>query len=92
MENTNKKEMRKLLNKLCALMNVAFDNGLNMEITSRETDTDGPWIVGHVSEEGCDYREKDGRHLSFCLYNFYSVEDNEATLSSIEEYIENHKK
>lgn len=92
MEDTNKKEMRKLLNKYCALMKVAFDNGLNMEITSRDADKDNPWIVGHVCEEGCDFTEKDDRHLYFYVYHFRSVEENEAGLSVVEKYIENHKK
>lgn len=92
MVNTNRKEMRKLLNKCCALMKVAFDNGLNMEITTRETDKDNPWLVGHICEEGCDFTEKEDRHMYFTVYNFRSVEDNEAMLSAVEKYIENHKK
>ena len=92
MENTNRKEMRKLLNKCCALMKAAFDNGVNMEITLRDADKDNPWFVGYIYEEGCDFTVKDGRSRSFSVYNFRSVEENEAELSAIEKFIENHKK
>lgn len=91
-KGTNRKEMRKLLNKCCALMKVAFDNGLNMEITSRDTDKDKPWLVGYVCEEDCDFTVKDGRHLYFKVYSFCGVEMNEAELSAVEKFIENHKK
>lgn len=91
-KGTNKKGMRKLLNKCCALMKVAFDNGLDMDINIRGADKDKPWIVGYVYEEDCDFTKNDGRHLNFTMHNFCRVDENEAELSAVEEYIENHKK
>ena len=96
MEGTNRKEMRKLLNKYIALMKVAFDNGLNMRIETRlELEQDKPWFTGNVCEEGSNYtdpRQRGVRYMYFEGYDWRTVEENEIQLKEVEKFIENHKK
>lgn len=96
MTKTNRKEMRKLLEKYIALMMVAFDNGINMELDTRlHCENDRPWFTGRVSEENSNFTDKaqDGvRYLYFSAYEWRSVADNRKEVKRVEEFIEEHKK
>lgn len=96
MEGTNRKEMRKLLNQAIALMKIAFDNGLDMTIGTRLKEEEGrPWFTGHIYEENSDFtkEEENGKKYHFLsCYEWRSVEENEAELELVKEFIENHKK
>lgn len=96
MKGTNRKEMRKLLNKYIALMKVAFDNGLNMCIDTRlKLEPDKPWFTGRVYEEDSDFTDpgqKGVRLMYFECYDWRAVEENEIQLREVEKFIENHKK
>lgn len=85
---TNRKETRKLLNKVSALQKEAFDCGLNMEISTRlKTENNRPWIVGYVWEEGhIEDREE------FHCYEWRGIEENEEEIEKIEQIIKNYKK
>lgn len=93
---TNRREMRKLLNKCIALMKVAFDNGIDMTINTRVKDENNrPWFTGTVYMEDCDFTDdtQDGvLHVFFTCYEWRDVEENEAQLKRVEEFINNHKK
>lgn len=97
MTGTNRKEMRKLLNKYIALMKVAFDNGINMELDTRlKVDDNGrPWFSGRVNMEKTDFTDKaqDGvTYLYFTAYEWRDVEGNEEQLKAVEKFIEEHMK
>lgn len=97
MEGTNRKEMRKLLNKYIALMKVAFDNGINMELDTRLKIHEGnrPWFTGRVNMENSDFTDNDQdgvSHLFFTCYEWRDVAENEEQLKAVVEFIENHKK
>lgn len=93
MKGTNRKEMRKLLNKALALMKIAFDRHLNMNVNTRlDEEKDRPWFTGHVSIEGCDFTMDDGRSLHFYVYEHRTVRENEKELERVEEFIEKHGK
>lgn len=92
MGKTNKKEMRKLLNKCLALQKAAFDKGLNMSIGTRYCG-DEPWFTGFVWVEGSDFTDKeqvDVTHHFFYCYDSNSVEENEKELKLVEEFINKH--
>lgn len=95
-----KKVKRSQLYRLQELQRKAFDAGLNMEINTRMTDTDTPWIVGRINEEGADLvNDKEGTvYLYFYIYDnrdFWTKEKNiaewEAEFNKIEEFIERRK-
>ena len=97
MTGTNRKEMRKLLNKYTALMKVAFDNGLDFEIDTRikVTGNNRPWLNGRVNEEVCEFTDdsQNGvRFLYFTAYEWRSVEENWEQVKLVEKFIEDHKK
>ena len=93
MKGTNRKEMRKLLNKALALMKIAFDRHLNMEVNTRlDEKTALPWFTGHVYIEGCAFTKHDGRSLYFYVYEHQTVRENEEQLERVEEFIEKHGK
>ena len=92
MGKTDKKEMRKLLNKYIALQNAAFDKGLNMSIGTRDCGGE-PWFTGYVFVEGCDFTDKkqaDVTHHYFYCFDTNSVEENEKELKLVEEFINKH--
>lgn len=92
MKKTNKKEMRKLLNKCLALQKAAFDKGLNMSIGTRYSGGE-PWFTGCVCVEGCDFtdkKQKDVTNHFFYCYDCHSVEENEMELKLVEEFINKH--
>lgn len=93
---TNRKEMRKLLNKYIALMKVAFDNGINMELNTRlKCAEDLPWFTGRVSEEDCNFTataQNGVRYLYFTAYDWLDVDDNWKQVKLVEKFIEEHKK
>ena len=97
MAGTNRKEMRKLLNKYIALMEVAFDYGINMDLDTR-IKVDGnnrPWFTGRVNMEKCDFTDAAQAgvtYLYFTAYEWRSVEENEEQLKAVEKFIEDHKK
>ena len=85
---TNRKEMRKLLNKASALQKEAFDCGLNMEVYTRlKTENNRPWFVGYVWEEEHIEDKKE-----FQCYEWRDVAENEKEIEIIEQIIKNHKK
>ena len=97
MTGTNRKEMRKLLNKYIALMKLAFDNGINFELDTRlKVNENGrPWFSGSVNEEECNFTDdsQDGvRYLCFACYEWRTVEGNEEQLKAVERFIEEHMK
>lgn len=96
MENTGRKEMRKLLNRAQALQKLAFDNGLDFNLGTRlKEKEDRPWLTGNVYEETADFtiKEDEGvRYRFFYVYEWMSVEDNNKTLDAVEEFINNHIK
>lgn len=96
MEGTNRKEMRKLLNKAIALMKIAFDNGLDMSIGTRLKQENGnPWFTGYVYEEDSDFtnQEQAGKkYFFFSCYEWRNFEENVEQLELVKEFIENHKK
>lgn len=96
MTGTNRKEMRKLLNAYIALMKVAFDNGINMELDTRiKREKDRPWFTGIVSEENSDFTDKaqDGiRYLYFSACEWRDVDENWKQVKLVEKFIEEHKK
>lgn len=96
MAGTNRKEMRKLLNKYIALMKVAFDNGLNMSIDTRlNLEQKRPWFTGKVSEEDCDFTDLGQSGVRFMFFEGYewrTVEENEIQVKLVEKFIEEHKK
>lgn len=96
MEGTNRKEMRKLFNKYVALMKVAFDNKINMDINTRmKAENNRPWFTGHVYIEDADFNDntRDGiDYLFFTCYEWRDVADNELQLKAVEKFIENNKK
>lgn len=95
MKGTNRKEMRKLLNKAIALMKMAFDNGIDMSVGTRLKDNGRPWFTGYVYEEGTDFSNpvEDGKsNLFFTCYEWRDVAGNEDQLERVKEFIENHKK
>lgn len=52
-----KELFREFLKKFQKLQLEAFDAGLCMEISSRDTNTDSPWLSGYVNIEGCNFVE-----------------------------------
>lgn len=97
MTGTNRKEMRKLLNKYIALMKVAFDNGINMELDTRlKVDDNGrPWFSGRVNMEKADFTDNAQSgvtYLYFTAYEWRDVEGNEKQLKAVEKFIEGHMK
>ena len=97
MAGTNRKEMRKLLNAYIALMKVAFDGGVNMELDTRlKPEKDNrPWFSGRVNEEKCDFNDdsQDGvSYLFFSAYEWRSAEENWEQVKLVEKFIEDHKK
>lgn len=97
MKGTGRKEMRKLLNKYVALMKVAFDNGINMELDTRiKLDKDNrPWFSGRVNEEGCEFTDtaQSGvRYLYFTAYEWRNADENWEQVKLVEKFIEEHKK
>lgn len=97
MTGTNRKEMRKLLNAYIALMKVAFDNGINMDLDTR-IKVDGnnrPWFTGRVNMEKCDFKDaaQDGvTYLYFTAYEWRDVDENWKQVKLVEKFIEEHKK
>lgn len=89
---TDRKEMRKLLNKYIALMKVAFDNGLDMCIWTRLKDNASPWFTGRVHVEDTDFKNDGITSLEFSAYYWRAVEGNEEDLKKVKEFINNHKK
>lgn len=97
MKGTNRKEMRKLLNKYIALMKVAFDNGINMELDTRlKLDKDNrPWFSGRVNMEKADFTveaQNGVTYLYFTAYEWRGVDENWLQVSAVERFIEQHKK
>lgn len=97
MKGTNRKEMRKLLNKYIALMKEAFDGKLNFEIDTRLKiyENNRPWFTGRVSVEGCDYTDdtQDGvEYLLFACYEWRDVAANLEQFRLVEEFVKAHKK
>lgn len=96
MAGTNRKEMRKLLNTYIALMKVAFDNGINMELDTRlKRENDRPWFSGRVNMEKCDFTDaaQDGvTYLYFTAYEWRDVDENWKQVKLVEKFIEEHKK
>lgn len=97
MNGTNRKEMRKLLNAYIALMKVAFDSGINMELDTR-LKVDGnnrPWFSGRVNMEKTDFTDKSQEgvnYLYFTAYEWRRAEDNWEQVKNVEKFIEEHKK
>lgn len=97
MTGTNRKEMRKLLNAYIALMKVAFDNGINMELDTRlKVDKNGrPWFSGRVNMEKTDFTDaaQDGvTYLYFTAYEWRDVDKNWEQVKLVGKFIEDHKK
>lgn len=76
----------------------AFDCGINMELATRGTDTDKPWIVGFVKLENAAFNRNDDGYLLFSFYDrydFLTEEENdkiyEDEIAKIEKFIEEHK-
>ena len=97
MTGTDRKEMRKLLNKYIALMKVAFDNGINMELDTRlkVDENNRPWLTGRVNMEKCDFADKsqDGvTYLFFTAYEWRDIDENWEYVKLVEKFIEDHKK
>lgn len=95
MTGTNRKEMRKLLNKYIALMKLAFDNRINMDINTRLTEAERPWFVGHAYLEGSKFTDKEqegASYVYFTCYEWRTVEGNEEQLKAVERFIEAHMK
>lgn len=86
------------LKKLQALQIKAFEKGLNMEIRTRETITDDPWLTGHINIEGCGFvNDEEGttyRYFYLNSYDFQTEEENrirlDAELKKIEDFINNN--
>lgn len=79
----SKKIKRAQLYKLQALQREAFDRGLNMDLHTRATGTDEPWIVGHLNVEGADIcnDEEGTTYLFFHFYepaSYWTAERNQA--------------
>lgn len=91
MERTDKKQMRKLLFELQKIQRNAFDKGFNVEISTRDTDKEEPWIVGYVNKEGTNFCDGvDGRDfIHFSLYPFFNFEENFETINKIQKFISN---
>lgn len=92
MNGTNSKEMRELLGKYYALMQDAFDLGLEMEINTKVKENGRQWLFGYVHEVGAGFENNGINHIAFYAFEWQTVEGNEAELKTIEEFINNHKK
>lgn len=97
MTGTNRKEMRKLLNKYIALMKVAFDNGINMELDTRLKvgKNNRPWFSGRVNMENANFTDYDQcgvTYLYFTAYEWRDVDENWLQVNAVERFIEEHKK
>jgi len=97
MTGTNRKEMRKLLNKYIALMKVAFDNGIDMELeTQIKLDKNNrPWFSGRVNMEKSTFTDpaQNGvTYLYFTAYEWRGVDENWNQVKLVEKFIEDHKK
>lgn len=87
--------MRELLVRALDLQMLAFDNGLNMYVWTRDTQSDGePWFTGRVYVEGSafDAETKGVTQQTFEIYHWREVESNVEELDKIEEFINNYKK
>lgn len=74
----DKKIKRTQLYRLQALQREAFDRGLNMEISTRATNSDKPWLVGFITVEGM---HDDYPYLHFSFYesmNFWTEEESKS--------------
>ena len=97
MAGTNRKEMRKLLNKYIALMQVAFDNGIDMELeTNIKLDKHNrPWFTGRVNMEKSKFTDpaQNGvTYLYFTADEWRDVDENWKQVKLVEKFIEDHKK
>ena len=97
MIGTNRKEMRKLLNKYIALMKVAFDNGINMELDTRLKvhEDNRPWFSGRVNMEKADFTDNAQNgvtYIYFTAYEWRDVDKNWEQVKLVEKFIEEHKK
>ena len=92
--------IREYLQKLQDLQLRAFDKGINMEISTRQDDSNGgPWIVARMNLEGCDFcNETKDMHPDAYInyYDFDSPDGNRARfderLKVYEEFIKKHGK
>lgn len=97
MTGTDRKEMRKLLDAYIALMKVAFDNRINMELDTR-LKIDGnnrPWFSGRVNMEKTDFTDKSQNgvtYLYFSAYEWRDADENWEQVKLVEKFIEDHKK
>lgn len=75
----------------------AFENGINCEIGTRDTDGKSPWIDFRFYEEGTKFTTEKDRHIfeHIALYDFQSDSENEERVAPIiakaEKFIEEHK-
>lgn len=73
--------LKDFLKQLQTLQFAAWDAGLNMEINTRDVNTDEPWITGHVNIEGCDFVEDtEGTTYIFFHIHPYKWRDDERNL------------
>ena len=80
--------MKENLVKLQELQLKAYEYGLNMEISTRETNTEEPWICGYVKTEEALFGNNESA-LRFDFYNF-NPDQHEALLEVIDHFIETH--
>jgi len=91
---------KEYLKKFQRLQTDAFEAGLNMEIGTRDTNTDSPWIVGYVNIEGCNFVEdtEGSTYVSihFHPYSWYSEKENKEyaykELAKVRAFINRFKK
>ena len=79
------------LHRLQMLQVLAYENGLNMQINTRDTNSDGSWITGSVYYEAPESFLQEDRHLHFYLFSFRSNKEKEAELNRVEKWILDHK-
>lgn len=91
--------LKDFLKQLQELQFAAWEAGINMEISTRDVNSDDPWIIGYVNVEGCDFVEdKEGTtYINFHLhpYTWRTKMQNTLALkcemSRIGDFINNHK-
>lgn len=96
MKGTNRRQMRKFLNKYIALIKVAFDNGLNADICTRlKPDNGRPWFTGMFYKEGADFTNPSEdciTNIRFVCYEWRTIEENEEVFEKMKKFVESYKK
>ena len=84
MEKTVKEIVREALVELGNIMMYAFDNGVNMNYNTRNSDTESPWITGSVTLEGWHDLETHSQGFANRNFEIYEWMDEDAIRTTLE--------